>query len=86
MSQLPYAAICGIISIIGYITLGITNNMFIGLIITLLLLGVMIYILKSKSSSIGSPELITSSGIAAAQLTNGSDIEELQSEKGDLKV
>lgn len=54
MTQMPYAMISSVVSIIGYATLGFTKNIYIGLFATLLALLVMIvtlYKMKDKSFS-----------------------------------
>jgi len=45
MTQMPYAMISSAVSIIGYITLGFTKNIYIGLFATLISLGIIIVIL-----------------------------------------
>ena len=49
MTQLPYAMISSFISIIGYVTLGFTKNIYIGLFTTLLALALVVfYLAKSR--------------------------------------
>ena len=45
MTQMPYAMISSLISIIGYVTLGFTKNIYIGLFTTLASLAIVIYVL-----------------------------------------
>jgi tetracycline resistance efflux pump len=60
LTQMPYALISSFVSIVGYVTLGFTKNIYIGLFATLLALGIVIYVLvktKDKSFKSGSAEL-----------------------------
>jgi tetracycline resistance efflux pump len=51
MSQLPYALICGVVSIFGYMILGLTNSVVIGLLSTVLMLALVVLLLKNKFST-----------------------------------
>lgn len=49
MTQLPYAVICAVISILGYIILGLTGSLWLGFIATLILFAiVMIYVIQTS--------------------------------------
>lgn len=50
MTQLPYALICSVVSVIGYITLGLTKSLLVGLLVTLGSLVLIIFILRNQSS------------------------------------
>lgn len=57
MSQLPYALICGVVSIFGYMILGFTNSVIIGLLSTILILVLVVFILKNKLSTSSTYEM-----------------------------
>ncbi|MGH3328818.1 MAG: Na+/H+ antiporter NhaC family protein [Streptomycetales bacterium] len=54
-TQLPYGLACALASSIGYVTLGFTKNMGVGLIATLAALAVIIFLLKTKFSEEAAP-------------------------------
>ncbi|MGH3345269.1 MAG: Na+/H+ antiporter NhaC family protein [Carbonactinosporaceae bacterium] len=54
-TQLPYGLACALASSAGYIALGITKNMAVGLVVTLAALAVIILVLKSRFSDRASP-------------------------------
>lgn len=59
MTQLPYAMVSSAVSIVGYVTLGLTKNIFIGLITMLAALAVIIVALvKSREKSPAGNEVI----------------------------
>lgn len=52
MTQLPYAMVSSVVSIIGYVTLGFTKNIFIGLFATLASLAIILFALvKAREKS-----------------------------------
>ena len=51
-TQLPYAVVCAVASVAGYVILGVTENMVVGLVTTLAALAVSILVLRAKSSTL----------------------------------
>lgn len=49
MTQLPYSIICAVISLAGYIVLGLTESMWISLLVVLALMASLLIVRKSKS-------------------------------------
>jgi tetracycline resistance efflux pump len=54
-TQLPYAVVCSAASILGYVTLGFTKNMVLGLLVTLVALAVAVLLLRTRFSTTLSP-------------------------------
>jgi tetracycline resistance efflux pump len=47
-TQIPYAIICAVASLAGYIVLGFTRNILVGLLTTLAALAVAVFVLRTK--------------------------------------
>ncbi|KKB37800.1 Na+/H+ antiporter [Bacillus thermotolerans] len=52
MTQLPYAVLCSLASIIGFLVLGFTNNSMIGLLVALVVVAAGAFILKNRSDKL----------------------------------
>jgi tetracycline resistance efflux pump len=50
-TQIPYALVCAATSIVGYIALGFTRSITVGLVITLAALAVAIFVLRARYAS-----------------------------------
>ncbi|WP_455662127.1 Na+/H+ antiporter NhaC family protein [Pradoshia sp.] len=51
MTQLPYALICAVVSMVGYVVLGLTENMWISLLVVLGLIGSLLMVRKPSSEA-----------------------------------
>jgi len=51
-TQLPYALVCSAASVVGYVVLGATENLVIGLVAALVALGVAVVVLRAKAPSL----------------------------------
>jgi tetracycline resistance efflux pump len=50
-TQIPYALVCAVASIAGYIALGFTRNIVVGLLVTLAALAVAVFVLRARFAS-----------------------------------
>jgi tetracycline resistance efflux pump len=50
-TQIPYALVCAVASLTGYIALGFTRNLTVGLLTTLAALGAAVFLLRTMFSS-----------------------------------
>lgn len=55
-TQLPYAFVCGVASMAGYVTLGLTESIPAGLLVTVVALAIAVLVLKAKLPKISSSE------------------------------
>jgi tetracycline resistance efflux pump len=55
-TQLPYAFVCSAASLLGYVTLGFTKNLVLGLLVTLIALAVAVLLLRTRFSTRAWPE------------------------------
>lgn len=50
-TQIPYALVCAVASLLGFIVLGFTRSTMVGLLTTLAALAVVVFVLRSRSAS-----------------------------------
>jgi tetracycline resistance efflux pump len=50
-TQIPYALVCAVASLAGYIVLGFTRNITVGLLTTLAVLAVAVFVLRARFGS-----------------------------------
>ncbi|WP_026535013.1 Na+/H+ antiporter NhaC family protein [Arthrobacter sp. H14] len=54
-TQMPYAMVCAGASMVGYISLGLSRNIVVGLVTTLAALAIAVFVLRTKSAGVRTP-------------------------------